>query len=647
MKYPKLFEPANIGSMTLKNRIVLSPLHANFTVCDKYTDRFVKYYEERAKGGAGLIITAHIKAEKDIDPYPKTFGYPIFDSAAEIKYFTDLTETVHKYGTKIAIELSPGTGRIADEPLPDKRPVGPSEIPLLTMPDVKTRELTKDEIKQLVKSYGKAAGLAKAAGFDAIYVHFLAYLGDQFLSSCWNHRQDEYGGSLENRMRFLLECIESVRANVGDDFPLIVGIALDHGFAGGRELEETIEIAKRLEPLNIGALHLRRGSYDAMSLLIPTPYVKDGIAVDYAYEVKKAVNIPIIVDGKLPNAAYCEKLLEEGKTDFVGIARQFVTDPYWPKKAKAGKEDDILPCIRCVQCINRVFFSKSSACSVNPQFGREFEGPLPKTKEPKQVLVAGAGPAGMTVAKFLAERGHSVILAEKSGELGGHLIKAAVPAYKKETAAYLRWLKKQVEENPNVDIRLNTEVTPEFVSSVRPDAVVVCTGSAPYVPAVPGIDRSNVKLATNLLVNYKDEEVGDKIVIVGAGLVGCETALFLKEQGKKDITLVDMLPEVAQDVIYLARLSLLEKLQEEQINSRTGLKLKEIIPEGIIVEDEKGETQTINADTVIIATGLTSDNKLYESLKDEMEEIYAIGDCISPRKFIDAVQEAYAIAKII
>ncbi|HHX23308.1 MAG: NAD(P)/FAD-dependent oxidoreductase [Tepidanaerobacteraceae bacterium] len=644
MKYPKLYEPAAIGSLNLKNRIVLSPLHTNFTVDNKYTEKYIEYYMERAKGGVGLIISAHVMAEIDVDPYPITFGYPTLDSTSEIKYFAELTEGVHQYGAKIAIELSPGTGRLADEIIEGEPPVGPSEIPLLTMPDVKTRELTREEIKQLVESYGRAAGFAKQAGFDAIYVHFMAYLGDQFLSSCWNHRQDEYGGSLENRMRFLVECIESARSSVGEDFPLIVGLALDHGFPGGRELNETIEIAKKLESLKIDALHLRRGSYDAMNLIVPTVYMKEGTSVDYAYEVKKSVNIPIIVDGNLSDLSYCESILEEGKTDFIGMGRPFITDPHWPNKARAGKDEEILPCIRCMQCINRVFFARYSACSVNPQYGREYEGQLQPTSKAKQVLIAGGGPAGLTAAKFLAEKGHNVTLVEKSNKLGGHLLEAAVPAYKKETDGYLEWLIRQVKK-PNIEIRLGTEVTPDFVLNIKPDAVVVCTGSVPQLPQVPGIDSENVKIATKLLENYTD--VADNIVIVGAGLVGCEMALFLKEKGKNNITLIDILPEIAYDVIYVAKPSLLGELEQKGIKGRPGLKLKEVTSTGIIVEDIKGNTENIDANTVILATGLEADDNLYDNLQDKVNEIYKIGDCISPRKFIDAVHEAYAIAKII
>ncbi|NLJ33512.1 MAG: FAD-dependent oxidoreductase [Firmicutes bacterium] len=643
MKYPKLFEPTRIGALELRNRIVLSPAHTNFTVDNKYTDRYIEYYKERAKGGVGLIISAHVMPEVDVDPYPTTFGYPTLDSAAEIKYFTELVEGVHQYGAKIAIELSPGTGRLADELIEGKPPLGPSEIPLLLMPTMKTQELTKEEIRQLINSYGKSAGLAKRAGFDAIYIHFLAYLGDQFLSACWNHRRDEYGGSLENRMKFLRDCIDSVRENVGEGFPLIVGLALDHGFPGGRELEETIKIAKLLEPLNIDALHLRRGSYDAMTLLIPTAYMEDGVSVDHAHQVKKAVNIPVIVDGKLSDIGHCEALLCEGKTDFIGMARPFITDPHWPNKARTGNEKEILHCIRCMECIDRVFFAKYSACSVNPEYGREYKGPITKSKNPQKVLVAGGGAAGMTAARFLAKRGHDVTLMEKSGQLGGHLLEAAVPSYKKGTKQYLQWLVRQVMNLP-MEIKLNTPVTADLVAHMQPNVLIVSTGSTPFVPQVAGIEGKNVRLATELLVNYRDLE--DNIVIVGAGLVGCETALFLREKGKKNITLIDMLPVIAQDVIFMERGSLLAELERKEIKQKTGLQLKEVTSTGIVVKDENGKEESIKANTIVMATGLQANDSLFNDLKDKVtvDEIYKIGDCVAPRKFIDAVHEAYTVA---
>lgn len=650
MKYTKLFEPANIGPLQLKNRLVMSPMHTGLSEDSdsRFTHRYIEYYKERARGGVGLIITCHVKADKKIDPYPFGYRFPCFDSPSELKFFADLTENVHRFGSKIAIELSPGTGRLADVILENKWPAAPSEVPILSMPHLKTRALTKKEISGLVEAYGEAAGLAKQAGFDVIYVHFLAYIGDQFLSSLWNQRVDEYGGSLQNRMRFLLECIESVRQHVGNDFPLIVGLAMDHGVPGGREVDETIEIARKLQEIGINALHLRRGCYDAMNLLIPTAYMPDAIGIPNAEKVKKAVDIPIIVDGNLGNPDLCEKLLEEKKLDFVGLGRPLIADPQWPNKVKTGKIDDIRPCIRCNQCINRVFLGQYSACAVNPEVGREYETPILPATKVKRVLVIGGGIAGMMVAKLAADKGHNVTLLEKGAKLGGHLWEAIALPSKKETAAYLKWLNKEVQGSA-VQVKTNTVATKEFVQQFKPDAVVVCTGSVPWVPDVPGINAPHVKIATDLLRgDISDKELGNSVVVVGGGLVGCEAALYLADKGKS-VTLVEMLPEIAADVIYMTRPSLLAELEAKRINCLTGLKLKEVTGTGIVAEDSSAATRRLPADTVIMATGLKPENKLYQELYRDLngivDELYEIGDCVQPRKFIDAVQEAYLVAK--
>ncbi len=643
MKYQKLFEPGSIGGITLRNRIVMSPMQTHFTQGgdNRYTERYIEYYCQRARGGAGLIITNHVKAEKKIDPYPITYGYPTLDSLNEIKYFHELTESVHRYGAKIAIELSAGTGRLADVILPDKWPIGPSEISLLSMPELRTRALTRGEIAGLVEAYGKAAGLARQAGFDILYVHATAYLIDQFLSSCWNRREDEYGGPLENRMRFLLECIASAREQVGKDFPIIVGLALDHGFLGGRELNESIEIAGKLKEIGVDTLHLRRGSYDSMNLIIPTDYMEDGVSVPYAEILKRETGLKTIVDGNLSDPDLEERLILENKLDFVGMGRPLFADPWWPEKARRGREEEILPCIRCMQCINRVFFGQYAACSVNPFTGKEYLGPLAPVKKAKRILIAGGGPAGMYAAVLASERGHRVTLIEKGDRLGGHLRGASVPAHKKEVYGFYKWLLKRVE-NSDIELKLGTEVTPELVRQLKPDAVIVATGSVPSLPQVPGMDKPLVRIATELLSNR--ESAGERVVIVGAGLVGCETALYLAGQGRK-VTLIDMLPEIAADVVFMARFSLLAALQEKGIQMEAGLRLKEISDEGIVVEDDSGRLKSIASDTVVIATGLKPNSKLYDELAGEVQEIYQIGDCREPRNFLEAVHEAYYIVK--
>lgn len=642
MVYGKLFEPACIGNVKIKNRIVMSPMNTQFSIGEPslLAERYFEYYKSRAKGGTGLIITTHVKAEKNIDPYPLTYGYATMDSASQIKYFYEITEMVHRYDAKIAIELSPGTGRLADTILKDRWPVGPSKIEILGMPGIKTRELTKGEIKELVESYGKAAGLSKQAGFDIIYVHFTAYLGDQFLSSVWNQRTDEYGGSLENRMRFLLECIDSVRKNVGKDFPLIVGLALDQGFPEGRGLDETIEIAKRLKEIGIDTLHLRRGSYDNMNLLIPTEYMEDAVSVDYAAKLRKQVGIQVISDGNISDPVLAHKLVVEDKLDFVGLGRPLLADPEWPNKAYSGKKEDIVPCIRCMQCINRVLFGQFAACSVNPLLGKEYLSPMLPPKRPKNILVIGGGMAGMAFAKMAEEKGHDITLFESTSELGGHLLEGSIIDHKKEVDAYYKYLVRKIK-NSNVKVKYNTHATKEMVKKLNPDAIVVATGSVPIIPQVSGIDGANVRIATTLL--KERQETGGNVIVVGGGLVGCETALYLAQKGKK-VTIIDMLPEIGQNIIFMAKFSMFEALQDKGIETVGGLKLIGVTKNGITVEDTGGNKKDMVCDTVVIAAGLEADDTLYHELVEDFNEVHKIGDCIKARKFIDALQEAFQVA---
>lgn len=645
MKYQHLFTPIELGSVKIKNRVFMSPLHPNLSENPngRYTKRFIDYYEERAKNDIGLIITGHVKAERTIDPYPQLEKFPCLDTEEEIPFFKALVDTVHKHGTKIAVELSPATGRVADTIIDGYHPAAPSEVPLLINPEVNSRAITKEEIKQLIASYGIAAGNAKKSGFDILCVHGAGYLIDQFLTPAWNQRTDEYGGSLENRMRFMMECIDSARAHIGEDFPMMITLTMEQGIKNGKSMEDVIAIAKALEAKGLIALHLRNGSYDVANLIMPTNMDPFGGAVENAAIIKSEVSIPVLVDGALMNPDNCEKIITDKKADMTGIARPLLADSAWVKKASMGKPEDIRPCLRCMECIQRITEGKAVGCSVNPLVGYEADTRTHQADEKKKVLIVGGGQSGLLSALYTSDMGHDVTLVERKSKLGGHMLEGSTAPFKSETAKYLEWILREVEKS-NITIKTDFTATESYIKAFGADSVIMCSGSVPSAPPIKGLDSGIMKFATEVMLD--DSKVGENVVVVGSGLVGSEAAVDLAMKGKK-ITLVDMTPEIGMEISMFARYPLLGAMNKLGVEFKTSMKLSEITEEGIIATDLNNEIHKINADTVIIATGLGSEKQLFENLTDEIENIYSVGDCIQPRKFINANREAYAIAGLL
>lgn len=646
MEFKKLFEPGKIGTMELRNRIVVPPMALIYTegTGDRwwYTERYIKTLASWAKGGVGLIITAHTKAESTIDYEPMGLGVARLDREDYIRQHNALTEAVHRYGAKIAVQLSPGGGRICYPIPPERQPVGPSCIPVCFYPQLTTRELKVSEIEGLVEAYGEAADRAKRAGYDAIQVHCLAMLFDQFLTPLWNKRTDKYGGDLEGRMRFLLECIESVKSRVGADFPLIGGPNSDQKIEGGRSLEDTIKIVKRMQKVGIHALHIRTGCYDAMNWLVPPLYHDEGCGLPFAEPLRKAVNIPVIVEGKIgPELA--ERVLEEGKADFVGMGRQVLADPEWPKKAREGSVEDIRKCIHCNDgCLGRVLSLKPATCTINPEMGREDEYKIVPAAKPKKVLVAGGGPAGMEAARVAALRGHQVTLYEKCDRLGGHLIDASAPPFKNDIKSLLDWLTTQVKK-AGVKVKLKKAVTLKTVEELKPEVVIAATGSTPEIPDVPGVKQGFVTTAVDVMLGKA--KVGKEVIVVGGHGIGCETALYLAQMGKR-VTIVHRREAIATDIMLLNMISLIQMLAANNVRWFTDMDLKEITAGGIIAFDKKERReQTFKADTVVLALGMLSDNKLYKELDGKVPELYAVGDMVEPRRILNAIHEGSHIAR--
>lgn len=653
MKYEKLFEPVRIGRVEIKNRIAMAPmgtLWPGFVEPDgSLTQRVIDYYVERALGGCGLIITGINRAtnlEPIACPYVSQYTQPSF---------SDLAEQVHYYNTRVFAQLTAGWGRVLYTVWGDK-PFSASEVPAYWQPETITRGLSIPEINEIIASLGKAAKILKDAGIDGIELHgHEGYLIDQFSTALWNKRTDRYGGSLENRLRFAIEILNSIKEKAGSDFPVIFRFGLKHYVKGlgtgaleeedfieaGRDIPEGLEMAKLLEKAGFDALHVDAGCYDAWYWSHPTVYQPHGSLVEMAARVKKVVTIPVISVGRLDVPELAEKTVQEGKADLIAIGRGLLADPQWPNKVHSSRIEDIRPCYACWDgCLSRgVNEHKPQSCSVNPAAGRERLYTLRRVDQPTTVLVVGGGIAGMEAAWVSAMRGCQVVLHEKTNQLGGHLLVASVPDFKQDLRRLVAWYQLQLEKL-GVDIRYNLETTSELVKQIKADKVIIATGSVPVTPDIPGIGKSKVVTCEELLLGTKKS--GQRVVIIGGGLVGCETALWLALLGK-EVTVVEILPEVATAIFRPSRIMLLDLLKAKKGQILTGTRAEEITENGIIIQGQNSR-RTLDCDTIGLATGLKSQRNLYESLKNEVAEIYMIGDCKEPRKIINAVWDAFHIA---
>ncbi len=657
----KLFEPVNIGKVTIKNRIAMAPMAITGLVNPdgSLERRGIDYYIERAKGGVGLIISGVFKVENDIEPL-MYLDSPLFSQVA-IPSFAELSEAVHSFGTKIFVQLTAGNGRVAVPAVVRGRPVSASATPNYWDPTLTCKELTTEEVEKLIKAFGEAAMLLKMAGIDGIELHgHEGYLFDQFTTAIWNRRTDKFGGDLKGRLTFPVEILNIIKKMVGGDFPVQYRFGLKHYIKGlntgilpgeeykegGRDIDEGLEMAELLEKAGFDALHVDAGCYESWYWAHPPMYQEHGCMVDMAEKVKKVVQIPVLTVGRLGIPELAEKIIEEGKADIVALGRALLADPDWPIKVQEGRIEDIRPCLGCHDgCMGRISELKSLSCAVNPANGRERLYELRPASKSKRVLVAGGGVAGMEAARVAAIRGHEVTLYEKGESLGGHLIEASVPDFKKDLERLISWYKTQLKKL-GVEVKLETEVTPELVERENPDEVFIATGSNPIIPDIPGIERPNVATCIDLLLGKK--EAGGSVLVVGGGLVGCEIALWLAKQGKK-VTVVEMLPEVMTaglPVPHENRIMLLDLLAVNNVEIIANAVMQEVTVDGVIITGKTFKRRAIKADTVALAVGLKADDKLYNSLRREVTHLHALGDCREPGNIMGAIWDSYEVARV-
>jgi 2-enoate reductase len=660
----KLFQPINIGKVEIKNRIAMVPM-ANLGLVDRdghLTKRAIDYYVERAKGGTGLIITGAVKAENEIEKLKMpSFPCITLNPITFLATASELTEHVHTFGSKIFIQVTFGLGRSAPPAFLEGPPVAPSAIPNYWDPATTCRELTTQEVETMVKRCGEAAHIAREAGFDGIEIHAMheGYLLDQFTIALFNRRTDKYGGGLKERLTLPAEIVREIKKQAGKDFPVGLRYSIksfikdwrqgglpDENFQEmGRDVDEGLEAAKLIEQAGYDFLDADNGTYDAWYWAHPPVYMEHGCYLPYTERLKKVVSIPIIVAGRMELPELAEKALSEGSLDIVGIGRGLLTDPEWPRKVFHNQTDRIRPCIGCHDgCLGRMFLGKPESCTVNPAVGREKEYAIEPAHDIKKVMIVGGGVAGMESARVATLRGHQVTLYEKTDKLGGHLREACVPDFKDDDKRLLNWYENEMKAM-SIDISFNTEVTADMVKSENPDVVIIATGSTPITPDIPGINMSNVTGAGELLLG--NSTVGDTVAVIGGGLVGCETALWLAKQHKK-VTIIEELEDLmaaGRPVPHMNKIMLIDLLKFHKVDVLTETSLLEVKQDSIVVVNNNFHKKTLNVDSVVIAVGLKPESSLYNSLIQEMFEVYAIGDSREAANYMNAIWDAYDLAR--
>jgi len=654
-----LLEPISIGKVEIKNRVAMAPMGVVglLNPDGSLGPRAIDYYIERARGGVGLIITSLFKVENELDHFE---GIPIVISSNSLAPFAELSEAVHSLGAKIFVQLTAGFGRVIAPRRLKGEPVSASPIPYYWNPEMTCRELQTEEVEEIIRSFGTAAEILASAGIDGIELHgHEGYLFDQFTTAIWNKRNDRYGGDLEGRLRFPIEAMKEIKRAVGDEYPVQYRYGLKHYIKGfnrgalpgeefieaGRDVDEGLAMAKMLESAGFDALHVDAGCYDSWYWPHPPSYQPHGCMVEMAAEVKHHVRVPVIAVGRLERPEIAERVLVEGRADMVALGRGLLSDPFWVRKVIKGRPQDIRPCIGCSDgCLGRIFSGRPLSCAVNPCVGRESLYSLKKADKPGKVLIAGGGVAGLEAARTAAIRGFKVILCEKNQELGGNLIPAGIPHFKKDIHRLLEWYKSVVRDL-DVDLRLGCPVTPDLVSHEEADVVVVATGAEAIIPNLPGIEKDSVMTATDILLGRRSS--GEEVLVVGGGLIGCETAIWLAQQGKK-VALAEMRGELMAGkpaVPHVNREMILDMLAFHKVEVMTGTSLAEVTDSGALFSGKSPQKAYLQADSIVLSVGLAPNQRLYKDIQEVESDLYLVGDAREPRNIMGAVWDSYEVVR--